>query len=76
MGFVRNNLGKTDRAKVIQMVGEDNVGIWLIAENIVHLEKVIMKVPTYVSWFAFSCNAVYFQFLIILTQSMGNCQKE
>lgn len=49
LSFVRSSLGKTDRSKVIQMVGEENVGIWLIAENVVHLEKVIMRVPTYIS---------------------------
>lgn len=35
LDYLRHNFGKADRTKAIQMVGEENIGVWHLAENIV-----------------------------------------
>lgn len=47
LDFVRNNFGKVERSKVVQMVGEENVGLYHIAENVVKLDRVLAKIPMY-----------------------------
>lgn len=49
LDYLRQNFGKADRAKAIQMVGEENIGVWHLAENIVRFERVLNKIPVYVN---------------------------
>lgn len=49
LDFVRNNSGKVDRSKVIQVVGEESIGVWHIAENIIKLDRVLAKIPVYLT---------------------------
>jgi hypothetical protein len=48
LSYVEANAFKAERSKVIEMVGEENVGIWQIAENISKLGRVLAKIPMYV----------------------------
>lgn len=48
LNYAQANALKADRAKVIEMVGEQNVGIWQIAQNISKLGRVLAKIPMYV----------------------------
>jgi hypothetical protein len=46
--YAKENALKAERSKVAEIVGEENVGVWQIAENITKLERVLIKIPMYV----------------------------
>jgi hypothetical protein len=44
---VEGNINKPDRNKIIEIIKEENIGIWQIVENIIKLQRVISKIPMY-----------------------------